>query len=110
MDRKEAVRKVGEIASRVVFGPKTVGIVELVKRDPNDRRYWHVLIHTDKGEKRHFTLPHRSIVYVQGEEMQFQEMPYVSGQHFDMQVRGTGFIPAPWNKIERDPFNLRSTK
>lgn len=106
MERQPVIGRLGEAVARVVFGPKIEGTVELVLRDPHNRNYWHILVETTGGQKRHFTLYGAAVTYAPEEGFGTEGMPYVRGQHFEARIRGVGLIIAPWSKIERDPFNL----
>lgn len=91
--KQELGKRIGEMAARVIVGPRVEGTVLRTFRDPNTPEVVHYLIGTVDGKRKH---------------MIFQGLDYKPGDHFGRNVRGKGRILLPGSKTQRNPFSHTS--
>lgn len=106
---KEVGKLIGRGIERVVFGTETRGIVQSVKRDPNEPQILHVLVKTDSGNLRYFMEPHsytRIGLNPPSIEHGEVEVSISEGERWDRRRWGKGMILLPGSPAERNPFNL----
>ncbi len=91
--KQELGKRIGELAIRVLVGPKVEGTVSRVLQDPNTPKIFHYLIDTKDGTKKH---------------MMLRGLDYIPGDHFDINIRGKGIVLLPGSKTLRNPFEQTS--
>ena len=94
---KELLNKAGRLLVCVAFGPVTEGIIARRKLDKNSP-VLHVLVETKTDGLKHIIMPKSLGFYFQ------------PGKYFQVRTRGTGYLPLPWRRIEKDPFDLESKR
>ena len=113
-ERVSSCKRLVELAEEVIFGPKTEGIVEAVKRDSNNPDCWHTLVRTTEGELKHFSNFAGVMIVTKSGTIRHKHVDMSTspriGDPYNIRTRGTGVIHPPGSKIDRDPFNLQESK
>jgi hypothetical protein len=96
-ERNRLLQRIEEGLIRILIGPQTKGVVQYALRDENEPGLTHLLVITEEGEEKYL-------------RWDTKKCPWKPGDDIEVWTRATGHLLMPWNKAERDPFNLKPRK